>query len=173
VKSFNKVFVVAMVISMLGCAGMQPITEADRTFERIVHAPGHKKDTIYDSTRIWIAENFRSAKSVIEYEDKEIGTIVCKGAMKYPGNGIEHLLKSDWNVLFTMRVDVKDERFRLTFDKLKLTWPPSYNSTYGIQSGYEGPVKTKADLDAIKPALLNIGNRICSHIGKGHIRNDW
>lgn len=174
-KSFNKVFVAAMVflISILGCAGMQLITEADRTFERIIHVPGHNKDNIYDSTRIWIAENFKSAKAVIEYENKEMGTIIGNGSIKYPCSGIEHIAKSEWKFLFTMRVDIKNEKIRLTFSNLKLTWPPSYNSTFGAQPGYEGPIGTVGDLDTIKPVLLKYGDRIRSHMEKGAARSDW
>ena len=65
-----------VVFFFIGCAGMQPVTEADRTFERIVPAPGHNKDEIYDSVKMWIAENFRSAKAVIEYDNKQAGTII-------------------------------------------------------------------------------------------------
>ena len=158
---------------LVGCAGMQQITEADRTFERIVQVPGHKKDNIYDFTKIWIAENFRSAKAVIEYENKDAGTIIGNGAIKYPCKGMECVAKNDWKVLFTMRVDTKDEKFRLTFSNLKLTWPPSYNSTFGAQRGHEGPVSTKADLDTIKPVLLKFGDEIRSHMEKGATKNNW
>ena len=157
----------------IGCAGMQQINDAERSFERIVQVPGHKKDKIYDFTKIWIAENFRSAKSVIEYENRESGTIIGNGAIKYPCKGIECVAKSDWKVLFTMRVDTKNEKIRLTFSNLKLTWPPSYNRTFGAQSGHEGPVYTKADLNKIKPVLLNFGDEIRTHLEKGSDKSNW
>jgi len=58
----------------VGCAGLQPIADADRTFERIVEAPGYSKKQIFNGTKIWIAENFRSAKAVLEYENKKLTT---------------------------------------------------------------------------------------------------
>jgi hypothetical protein len=162
-----------LLFLFIGCAGMQQITETERTFERIVSVSGHKSSEIYDSTKIWIAENFKSAKSVIEYDNKDAGTIIGNGAINYPCKGLECVAKSDWKVLFTMRVDTKDDKFRLTFSNLKLTWPPSYNSTFGAQSGHEGPVSTKADLDAIKPALLKFGDEIRAHIERGATRSNW
>lgn len=62
--------VVVLVALLAGCAGMQPVTEADRTFEGSFEAPGATKDQIYNATKVWIAENFRSAKAVIEYDNQ-------------------------------------------------------------------------------------------------------
>jgi len=73
-----------LVVMMSGCAGMQPIQETDRTFDGVFETPGFSKDQIFTSTKIWIAENFRSAKSVIEYENKEEGTLIGKGAIPSP-----------------------------------------------------------------------------------------
>lgn len=171
----KQVGIIMFIASFLfvGCAGMQQITEADRNFERIVPAPGHNKDEIYDSVKMWIAENFRSAKAVIEYDNKEAGTIIGNGNMKYPCSGLDCIAKNDWTVPFTMRVDVKDEKFRLTFSNLKLSWPPSYNSTVGYQKGHTGPIATKGDLDAIKPKLLALGDQILSSISKGATKSNW
>ncbi len=157
----------------IGCAGMQQITESERTFEDIIQIPGYQKGEIYDSIKIWISENFKSSKAVIEYDNKETGTIIGNGAIKYPCKGIECVAKNDWQVLFTMRVDIKDEKIRLTFSNLKITWPPSYNSTFGVQSGHEGPVYTKSDLDSIKPVLLKFGDEIRAHIEKDTTNSDW
>jgi hypothetical protein len=157
----------------IGCTGMQQITEADRTFERIVPAPGHSKDEIYDSVKMWIAENFRSAKAVIEYDNKVAGTIIGNGNMKYPCSGLDCIAKNNWTVPFTMRVDTKDEKFRLTFSNLKVSWPPSYNATVGYQKGHTGPVNTKGDFDAIKPRLLALGEQILSSINNGVTNSNW
>lgn len=156
----RKILMAALVVVVSGCAGMQPVSEADRTFNAVFEVPDSSKDKIFTATKIWIAENFRSAKSVIEYENKEEGTLIGNGVIPYPCSGLECVAKADWSVPFTLRVDIKDQKFKLTFSNIKLSWPPSYNSTFGAQSGHDGPVSQQGDLDAIKPKLLDFGNEL-------------
>lgn len=158
---------------LTGCAGLQPITDADRTFERVVEAPGCSKEQIFNGTKIWIAENFKSAKAVLEYENKDMGTIIGNGIIPYPCSGLDCIAKADWMVHFTMRVDIKDQKFRLTFSNLHLSWPPSYNRTFGAQPGHDGPISTQGDLDAVRPKLLRFGDQILSSLGKDKRKSDW
>ena len=71
---------------LVGCASMQPVADEDRTFDRVVEAPGHSKDDIYTATKVWIAENFKSAKSVIELDSKEDGIIIGNGVIPITDN---------------------------------------------------------------------------------------
>jgi len=158
---------------LAGCVGFQPITDADRTFERVVEVPGCSKEQIFNGTKIWIAETFKSAKAVLEYEDKDTGTIIGNGIIPYPCSGLEYIAKADWKVPFTMRVDIKDRKFRLTFSNIRLSWPPSYNRTYGAQPGYDGPIGNKNDLDAVRFELLKFGDQLLSSFDKEKGESDW
>ena len=42
-----------------------PITDEERTIVQVFEAPGYSKDQIFSATKVWIAENFKSAKAVI------------------------------------------------------------------------------------------------------------
>ena len=150
-----------MVGFMVGCAGMQPATET--RIEKVIQVQGHKKDFIYDSVRMWIAEYFKSAKRVIEYEDKKTGTIIGNGTIKYPCQGIECMAEGvqNWITLFTMRVDVKDDKFRITFMNL------NYSS-----GSWERPI-TKSALAAIKPKLLSFGDEIKLYVEQNSSKKDW
>src|SRR5690606_19003011 len=151
---------------------MQPLSEADRTFSSVVEAPGYTKDQIYQATKVWIAENFRSAKSVIELDSEKDGVIIGNGVIKYPCSGISCIAKNDWKVPFTMRVDMKDQKFRISFSNIRLTWPASYSS--GISSAaHDGPVSTQGDMNAIKPILLNFGNEILSSMTTNKSKSNW
>lgn len=161
------------VTLLSGCAGMQPVTETDRTVDAVFEVPGASKDQIFSATKIWIAENFRSAKAVIEYENKEEGTLIGNGSTSYPCGGLDCVAKHDWTVPFTMRVDMKDQKFKLTFSNIRLSWPPSYNATFGAQAGHDGPVSTKGDMDAIKPKLLAFGPQLSAAIQKNSGAKDW
>ncbi|MBG32959.1 DUF4468 domain-containing protein [Alcanivorax jadensis] len=158
---------------LVGCASMQPVADEDRTFDRVVEAPGHSKDDIYTATKVWIAENFKSAKSVIELDSKEDGIIIGNGVIPYPCSGMDCMAKSDWSVPFTMRVDIKDSKFKIGFSNIKLSWPPSYNSVTGASSGHEGPVSTQGDMDKIKPILLGFGDEILSSVNSHKSNSDW
>ena len=162
-----------LTVMLAGCAGMQPVADADRTFDGVFDAPGYSKDQIFTATKIWIAENFRSAKSVIEYENKEDGTLIGNGMIPYPCSGLECVAKSRWSVPFTMRVDMKDQKFKLTFANIRLTWPPSYDRTFGAQSGHDAPISNQGTMDEIKPKLLNFGDELATSIRKNSASKNW
>lgn len=157
---------------LAGCAGSQPVADEDRTFERVVEAPGYSKEQIFNGTKIWIAENFKSAKAVLEYENKDEGTLIGNGIISYPCSGLGCIDKEHWKVPFTMRVDIKDQKFRLTFINLHFSYPPSY---YGRAtfSGYDGPIRTQGQLDAIRPLLLKFGDELLASFGKEKGKSNW
>jgi hypothetical protein len=72
-----------------------------------------------------------------------------------------------------MKVETKDEKFRLTFSNLRLSWPPSYNSTFGYQKAYEGPVHQKSDFEVIKPKLLGIGDELSAYCKGSKAKDTW
>lgn len=156
-----------------GCAGMQPISEADKTIERVVEAPNYSKDQIFSATKIWVAENFKSAKSVIEYENKEEGTIIGNGVIAYPCSGMDCLAKSDWKVPFTMRVDMKNEKFKLTFTNMQLAWPASVSGATYTRANDGSPIYYQGDIDKIKPALLKFGDELQASMNNNKKSSNW
>jgi hypothetical protein len=172
-RYYKKVCFGILILTLAGCAGMQPLTDVDRTIVRVVEAPGYSKDQIFEGTKIWIAENFKSAKAVLEYENKDAGTIIGNGIIHYPTKGFNSITKGSWKVPFTMRVDIKDQKFCLTFSNLQLSWPPSWNSTFGAQPGHEGPLNYKDDLDAVRPELLKFGDQLLASLEKAKSKSNW
>ena len=168
VKKF--IATIGAILALNGCTSVQPIIESDRTFERVVNAPGYKKEQIYNSTKIWIAENFKSAKAVIELDSKEEGILIGNGIIKYPCDGMECLAKSDWKVPFTMRVDIKDQKFKISFSNIKLSWPASSSSGI-ISPAYDGPINLQDDMNKIKPVLLKFADDIMTSMNSN--KNDW
>lgn len=172
-KNFCSLILLMLLITLIGCAGMQQVPASELEFQRVVEVPGFSKDKIYNATKIWIAENFRSAKAVIEHDDKEGGTLIGNGNIQYPCRGVECIAKSNWKVHFKMRVDVKDDKFRLAFTTLRMTAPPSY-STYGVSSGgLDAPVRMQGDLNAIKPELLKFGDEIAASLSSFKKQDNW
>jgi hypothetical protein len=171
VKLGNFVAIIGVTLFLNGCTST-PVAEADRTFERVVEAPGYSKDRIYSSTKIWIAENFKSAKSVIELDSKEDGIIIGNGVIQYPCSDMGCSLKSDWKVPFTMRVDIKDQKFKISFSNIRMFWPATYRS--GIVSpAYDGPVTNQSSMNEIKPALLKFGDEILASMNSNRSKSNW
>lgn len=167
-KAIRNAMMGLALVGLSGCAGMAQVDQSQLTFDRVVDVPGASKDKIYDGTRMWIAENFHSAKAVLEYENKEQGTLIGNGNIKYPCQGIDCLAKSDWSVHFTMRVDTKDGRFKLAFSNLRLSWPAS-----SMMPANNVPLRTQGELDTIKPALLAYGDNIRESLNKGAAKANW
>lgn len=73
------------------------------------------RDQIFDNATLWLADSFRSSKAVIELRDKELGTIIGNGALDLP---------IQWGarmpITFKLRVDARDNRYRLTFSDVTL-----------------------------------------------------
>lgn len=149
------------------------LTEEQRTLVQVYDAPGHDKAAIYTAGRQWIAENFKSAKAVIEYESQADGTIIGNGNINYPcASAWECLGKPDWTVPFTMRLEAKDERFRLTFSNIRLHWPAKINA--GIrQPEFDGPVRSAKDMDKIKPKLMIFGDEIRTSLTTRAASDNW
>lgn len=83
-------------------------------YQGIVTTEGKSASDIYAKAKTWIALNFKSANDVIQLDDKENGILVVKGnttsyytfmKKKYPAR-----------VHFTLKIDIKDNKFRYTFE---------------------------------------------------------
>jgi hypothetical protein len=164
----NVIAIIIAALAFAGCTGLEPVPENEKTFSKVVEVKGKTKDQIYTATKIWIAENFKSAKSVIELDSKDDGIIIGNGIIKYPCDGFECVAKGDHRVLFTIRIDMKDERFRIVFSNIMLYWPASKSFP-----SYKGPVNLKSDMDAIRLALLQFGDDICTAVTSGGAKSDW
>jgi hypothetical protein len=167
-KAEGYLSLVLFCLTLFGCAGMHPVAETDRSFERIVEVTGYSKDQIYSFSKIWVAENFKSAKAVIEYDNKEEGVIIGNGVIPYPcSGGLSCMGTADWKVPFTMRIDIKDQKFRLTFSNIRLVWPDAPG-----RPAYDGPPNQRG-MDPIRPALLKFVDEIIASMGKNKDKSDW
>lgn len=166
----------AVSILLLGASGLAeakrptPVADGERTVVQVFDAAGHTRDEIFSASKMWIAENFRSAKAVVEYEDRGEGTIVGNGVIAYPcTGGFACRIRADaWSVGFTMKVESKDDRFRLTFTNVVLKLP---SSAYG--PAHDEPVEWKEDMDNIRAKLLEFGPQIVAQLSEAQTSSDW
>jgi hypothetical protein len=155
-----------LIIALLTCS--TNCFSEELTVQNISDITGKSKNQIFSATKIWIAENFKSAKSVIENEDKEAGTIIGNANIKYPCDGVFSCMsKGDWKLEFTMKIDTKEQKLRITFFNLNKSWPPS--------AGYPAakyPVK-EDEMEVIKPALIALSDSLSDSVIKQKIYDNW
>lgn len=79
----------------------------------VIGCPNLSKNNIYIQAHSWFVNSFNSGKSVIQFDDKEAGTILAKGYLRdialYAPFGKQYGISA--RVLF--RIDIKEERARI------------------------------------------------------------
>ena len=101
--------------------GQTPEMNLDKVFESV-----ESKDILYSKSKIFISEMFKSAKDVIQLDDKENGIILVKGVIK---ESFSYSLQSlDYYFSFTMKIYVKDNKYRIVIsDVYNSSAPYKYN----------------------------------------------
>jgi hypothetical protein len=80
------------------------------------------KDALFTQTVLWIAENIRSPRSVIQFQDRDLGTIVGNGSydISIDSGFLPFLSPVNVPVSYRVRIDVRDNRYRMTFSDVRL-----------------------------------------------------
>jgi hypothetical protein len=100
------------------------------------------KDELFSSSLSWIAINFKSAKDVIQLEDRASGRIIVKGFFSIEGaSGLFGPSGTD-NIHFQITIDIKDQKYRIVFN--------SFDHEGGPSGRYNGP--SGGDLSMEKPS---------------------
>lgn len=98
-------------------ASLCNIAYAMDKIEIIRDIPNLQKEAIYTAVKQWAAQNFESAQDVVQFDDKEAGTLIFKGNIDYPcSTKWSCNLHKDEIVKFAMKVDIKDQKIRVVVD---------------------------------------------------------
>jgi hypothetical protein len=179
-----RVIVIAALVTIAGCASApqgiyvgpdDAVAPAeDRIITHIGEAKGVAKADLFATARLWLAESFRSSKAVIDLEDKAEGVIVGNASMPYPRTGCSGLYCSviaDWQVQFKIRIDVKDERFRVTFTDLELFVPASFGNF--ATPAMRRPMTLQQELSLCRPELIALASSITGYTSKAQASKNW
>lgn len=82
------------------------------SFEKVIQADSLKKDAIYNGLKEWVGMNFKSAKSVIEMDDKEAGILLLRPLSNYKMKGLTYLGFEGY-LKYTIKLNIKDGRFKV------------------------------------------------------------
>ncbi|MCD8297829.1 MAG: DUF4468 domain-containing protein [Prevotella sp.] len=129
------------------------------TYVQVVDAPGKTKDQLYVLLNYWFTSTFNDAKSVIDLNDKELGTIIAQGYMSniagHAGGSNSYYI----SIKPIIKCDIKDDKIRVTYtvpfyNVLKVEGGGLINAISGSLTGTktdEKPVDEKWTLDKCYP----------------------
>jgi hypothetical protein len=98
------------------------------TYTGIVDVPGATKLELYSRAREWYATTFGSSKAVLEMDDKDAGKLIGKA---YASFGFAGSIGKplEWPMWRTIKVEVKDGRYRYTLTDFQLGSPSQPQSS--------------------------------------------
>jgi hypothetical protein len=113
---------VATLLATLAAALIAASAGAQGMTVEIIRGAPLPKDSLFTQAVLWIAENIRSPRSVIQFQDRDLGTIVGNGSydMSIDGGLLPFLSPVNVPVSYKVRIDVRDYRYRMTFSDVRL-----------------------------------------------------
>jgi hypothetical protein len=161
---------VFLAMAMTGCAYTHTLPPAELVVQNVVEAPGVSKERIFEKSKVWFARTFRqsmsgwveqnSRRTVLQYEHKESGVLIANGAILYPHEGFtSESYKTGWEVRFTLEVEAKDGKARVTFNRLAMFVPSIICGYYSLRtSSYERPLYDE-EFEKAKPQFLDLADQ--------------
>ncbi len=98
------------------------------TFSKVVEIPGQDKNSLYNSLIQALTLVFNSINDVKQMDDKEQGIIILKPKMKFEIKGLGLTGYSGY-LNFTIKIQIKDNKFKIDIMDLVYTGNPSYPNT--------------------------------------------
>ena len=123
-------FLMLMMISM-SVMGQETPLQCDT----VIQAQGKSVSEIYTTVKSWVATTFNSAQDVIQMDDPDNGILICKGNFSYdaPGGVMSGVL--DGWVHFTLQVQVRESRYRITMGQFAHEAKPVPGGSYDWSLG--------------------------------------
>ena len=111
---------------------------------------GATKDQLYSAALAWFADTFRTAKTVLDIQDKERGRLVARPSFAYEPKVSVGRARIKGTVRYAVTLEVKDGKYRYTIDGFTHEGAPGYGapSSFGLLTtdakcpySVEGPTK--------------------------------
>lgn len=149
-----------VVLFFSGCAGsFTRISNSEKTISAHGEVPGQTREQLFGGTKVWMTEHFADLDKPIIDEDYRAAVVVGNGQIDYPCSLLGCLTKSDWKVVFMMKVNADKEGIETTFWNITLqSSSPDRDGMYG--QGMASPVWSKRDMNAIRPMLLDLHSQL-------------
>ena len=122
-RRFSICFLLGVLLLLEGCSSA---VSNIGTVEKIIPVPNETKNELYVKANNWMVDTFTNAKSVVQFTDKESGTI---SGRYFLGNVVpESQYGAAINVFATIKIRVKDKacRIQITPDQFSYVSGMSY-----------------------------------------------
>lgn len=170
----KKLLLVAVLVSLNGCAGVPE--QANASFSDVVQVidlPDQPKEKLFESSKIWLAKTFKSSNNVVQYADKGTGSIIGKGSIQYPCEGfIDCAAFGKDYINFTIKIDTKDNKSRISFSDVTWKSMPSVNAGV-VNHGGEFPLRTVKLQTQVKTKFESIIEQYTVDVVKQQADVDW
>lgn len=123
-------------------------------YQNIYKIPGKTKDQLFDRALLWFADEFKNSKSGIQYQNKETGTIIvqCEDLISFVVS---------YPVFYTLKIEVKDNKVRTTYDKIKVMNVPRTSDIT-----WQFPEKKFEEI------FVEVDNNLVDYLKKD-VKSDW
>jgi hypothetical protein len=112
----KKVFLLLTLVFSVSTYGQQPSSNPYLLTE-ILNVDSVPAQILYSRVKLFIAENFKSAKTVIQLDDAETKTIVVKGGViPYIKNAFAG--RTYGISMFTLKIQCKDNKYKYTLSDI-------------------------------------------------------
>ncbi len=119
------------------------------TYQAVVPVEGAPAAELYSRAKLWIANSYRSAKTVIDLDDKESGRLIVKGTFTIPVPA--GLITKATTYRHQLTIEVKDGRFRYTLTNLVKLQPdaPALYREWPLEGSVKEPFVGKKTWERI------------------------
>ena len=137
---FKISFCLLIATCLCSCFSLKlaPITQT--TFEKIIDAPNVSKNDLYISVNEWFVKQFTSAKSVIQFQDKEEGKIVGKYVSELTSCETMSYYFESTQII---SVDIRENKIRLSITNPCIAY--GMKNAYGVRSPLGACVNTATE----------------------------
>lgn len=104
------------------------------TFTQVIESPGKTKDQLYVLLNYWFSATFNDANSVIQLNDKELGSIIAQGFMSGIAQHAGGMNAYSVNIKPIIKCDIKDNKIRVTYTV------PFYSVVRHVGGGWVGAI---------------------------------
>ncbi|WOE32745.1 MULTISPECIES: DUF4468 domain-containing protein [unclassified Acinetobacter] len=158
-----------------GCVTMPtPTDKKMNDLVEVIEVPNKTKDQIFEGSKIWIAQSFKSANNVIQYADKDSGSIIGKGNIQYPCDGfIDCGAFGNDKVNFTIKIDSKDNKARVAISDITRTNLTYVQGGYNANMGKEAPINLIEHQQKIEVKLKNVIDQYRTAITSSSLNDNW
>jgi hypothetical protein len=154
------------------------------TFSRVVSIENVSKNELYDRAKSWFAETYKSAKDVIQMDDKEAGKLIGKGNFRYDSKVFSGSTQTTGWISYTITLQVKDNKYRYEITNFRHDGNGDYdfglitsseNCPYEMKSTFKNwRDKVWKDIKStIAPNADDIVLSLTSYMNKQAKKDDW